>query len=1467
MKKILSILLITIALLSVFGGISIYATETKDGSEPSPPLDYLHAGEVEVRMISSHIKLENILDYNGRVQNMHIAKWVNSSNEDLEFPAYCVDPGIVGVANHGDKRYDVGANATLSEDDKKILGIMRAGYPYKTPDQLGVVDEIDAYYATQCAIWHYIKNGDDESTLDIWEAHSSDAERNSKILAAMKQIYLIGKANPYSPPEINWSIEPVNGDGSTDKEEGEWIVNEYEVISDYPYTELRLMFLGDDIKQLAQNGKIKVTDMDGNQFYQERYVAGTWDNNLAYRIPAGTMIKIWYDKALAQEQKNVNISFIGSINDVAMEYTVTYLGGSSLGEGWQGYAYNFIPYQADISEFKYTVVDRQELLVEKRDAKTGDRVKGAVFQINGISENNRHINLTVNATANATPLELDEKTVCYVEDGLIQIIGIPAGHYEITEISAPPHYAPPEVRTQTVEVTKNGSTSASVVFENQPYGKMRIRKIDSVTNQPMDGVTLQVVNPLTGFSNQYVTQNGGYIDVIDLPEATYIITEVATLPGYVLSKEVITATVRWGEETLVTFKNEPYGGIIITKVDTITGAHLPGANIMITSLATGQTWDVITGADGTASVELPPGEYTVQEKNAPLGYELSACPQTVIVLPGETSYIKIQNYPFGSMIITKIDAKTGLPMAGVKLRIYNDTLNYDKTETTDSNGQIHLTDLKPGDYTITEVATIPGYELSTEVLTRTVAYGKETTVTFKNEPKGSVTVIKVDSITGEHLPGANIKLTNPATGQTWDLITGADGTATVEDLEAGEYYFQEQNAPLHYELNSQTIPVRVVNGENSSVKIQNNPFGSMLITKIDNKTSLPMAGVKLRIYNDTLNYDKTETTDSNGQIHLLDLKPGDYTITEVATIPGYELSTEVLTRTVAYGKETTVTFKNEPKGSVTVIKVDSITGEHLPGANIKLTNPATGQTWDLITGADGTATVEDLAAGEYYFQEQNPPLHYELNSQTFPVRVVNGENSSVKIQNNPLGKLEITKVSSVDPTKTLAGVKLRVQNTSLGIDNTYTTDENGKILLIDLKPGDYHITEVATIPGYVLSDEVVIATINYGKTTNAIFKNEPKPGLTILKRDKDTLKPLAGAVFSVEKIGDPNNGAITGNVFTTDENGKIYIADLLPGSYKITEVQAPYGYNLSEINCQIITMRAGENNTATFENTRQPLFTLTKVDSKTGLAIEGAAFTVEKLDNPNKGAVTGTPLYTDENGQIKIPNLLSGMYQVTEVQPANGYGMPSPNVWEINIKANEDYNLKVKNTRLPSLVINKIDSWSYKGIPNTYFEIFYAVNGSFYGDVRSLGTFKTDAKGQIVIPNCQPGWYRYTEVRPAQGYSKPSNPTKDVFLSLGDNAYSGIGADAWMDANGQKVMQVTAAPAALFSATQDEAQTEQTAIQTSEQPIQEEASAVQESESVQETAPTEEPQASASSDLGLIPSKPNNALVPTETNN
>ena len=99
-----------------------------------------------------------------------------------------------------------------------------------------------------------------------------------------------------------------------------------------------------------------------------------------------------------------------------------------------------------------------------------------------------------------------------------------------------------------------------------------------------------------------------------------------------------------------------------------------------------------------------------------------------------------------------------------------------------------------------------------------------------------------------------------------------------------------------------------------------------------------------------------------------------------------------------------------------------------------------------------------------------------------------------------------------------------------------------------------------------------------GKTARLIFFNKTKPGIGITKIDAETKKPLAGAVFRIEKI----DGSFV-KEYTTDKNGEIKLDKLPQGSYAVTEVKAPDGYVLDPLS-QTVTIDKSDAQTLTFYN-------------------------------------------------------------------------------------------------------------------------------------------------------------------------------------------------------------------------------------------------------------------------------------------
>lgn len=157
------------------------------------------------------------------------------------------------------------------------------------------------------------------------------------------------------------------------------------------------------------------------------------------------------------------------------------------------------------------------------------------------------------------------------------------------------------------------------------------------------------------------------------------------------------------------------------------------------------------------------------------------------------------------------------------------------------------------------------------------------------------------------------------------------------------------------------------------------------------------------------------------------------------------------------------------------------------------------------------------------------------------------------------GKVEIQKLSG---DKALSGAVYSIKDSSASEVAKITTDNLGKGSAEGLPPGNYTATEVTAPTGYVKNTTPKNFAITYGDTNpvNLVFQNTEKTGaIKIFKQDEQTKKGLASAVFSV-KAAD----GTTVKKATTDKEGYALIESLLPGTYLITEEEAPPGYSKSD---------------------------------------------------------------------------------------------------------------------------------------------------------------------------------------------------------------------------------------------------------------------------------------------------------------
>ena len=481
------------------------------------------------------------------------------------------------------------------------------------------------------------------------------------------------------------------------------------------------------------------------------------------------------------------------------------------------------------------------------------------------------------------------------------------------------------------------------------------------------------------------------------------------------------------------------------------------------------------------------------------------------------------------------------------------------------------------------------------------------------------------------------------------------------------------------------------------------------------------------------------------------------------------------------------TFENFPFGIIELEKICEITRQPIPGVVFQIEGyfPEGNQQGIptrrmATTDSRGRIRWEDLPAGLFAITEISSAPGWINSGETVTVPLTWGQTTQVVMTNTPKSSLEVLKVCG-DTGEPLSDAIFQLRDPTSGETWQATSGANGIAVFGRGSNGNYlrpnhayELTELIAPHGFVLLARLHEVVLSPGNDNRITIRNWRDPSLTIIKRCRETHEPLANAVFSVQY---ENGQTVSGSPFTTDINGEIVLPwTLFEGQNErtllITEEIPPPGFHLSDTNWKLVTMRQGENNIVTFYNTRMPTITVIKRDSRTNAPIPNAEFTIEKLDNPGSGMLTGNPFRTDENGQIVISYQHEGIFRIVESRAANNYWL-DPNeanrTWVIELRGNEDYTLIVENTLLPSLIITKRNALTNRPVPLTHFRVEFEVPNS--PNVELIGNFVTDSNGQIILPFVQSGWYRITEVRPGPGMSLPSNPVTRIYLAPGRNTY------------------------------------------------------------------------------------------------
>ncbi|GAA0406047.1 hypothetical protein GCM10008933_40400 [Paenibacillus motobuensis] len=292
---------------------------------------------------------------------------------------------------------------------------------------------------------------------------------------------------------------------------------------------------------------------------------------------------------------------------------------------------------------------------------------------------------------------------------------------------------------------------------------------------------------------------------------------------------------------------------------------------------------------------------------------------------------------------------------------------------------------------------------------------------------------------------------------------------------------------------------------------------------------------------------------------------------------------------------------------------------------------------------------------------------------------------------------ELTKVDSVDSTKTLKGAKFVLNQITSSFPNgtpidVLETDDSGKIAKGDLEPGKYQLVEIKAPEFYELDstpitfDIVENQTVIEALTKSNVWGSNAK--LIVTKVNAKDQSAIEGVEFELRDSSDTLVGQ-----GVTDKDGLIVFENLKYGNYTLVETKAD-GFVIEQAETAVSIIQPETNQTIeNKENDRS--VKLTKYDSGKNLKLQGAVFELweQSILFDQEGNylyqkvadIDESKLTTDKYGELFLDNLKPNKYQLIEVKAPAGFLLDkTPVPFEITDKQTETVFVEKINNRIPT---------------------------------------------------------------------------------------------------------------------------------------------------------------------------------------
>lgn len=778
---------------------------------------------------------------------------------------------------------------------------------------------------------------------------------------------------------------------------------------------------------------------------------------------------------------------------------------------------------------------------------------------------------------------------------------IPVGYYILEERIVP--YKDGYVKSESIEIEVKETGNVQTSYMEDDYTALEIKKYDTKTGKVLStnksaGLALYKVNLDENNKPILKTIKDDYGKDIQVPtyDKENLIVKWNTADGM-----DVKATAR-----LVTDEYE----------DTYTKYEYEKIKIK------GQTnaYYYITENGTTRFNYLPVGYYALVEEDTPIGY--ASAKDMLIHIEDIGSKKKIHKYEMPDVPINVDFYKESLNkegnkkiIKGAKLAIYK--LNEaDKKQgsavysfITGTDGRFSkkeeiegkildgykVGDLKPhlieympvGKYVLVEEETPFGFVKSEDVVFEV----KDTSIRqnfymYDEIPKGSLELIKLDSESKKPLKDAKFEYRNKTLNTLLEtLVTNEGGKASASDevyigyvnedgvFKAFTYEIKEVDAPIDYMLNPLAHEFEYSYENDTKLKYTYkydalNDINQVKISKKELISKEELEGAKLKVYE----RDSKKIVDewiSTKQVHYIKgLKEGKYILEETITPDGnYAKASDIEFEITKNMTKIPYVEMFDDHSKIEIKKTMGNSEILLAGAKLSLKNEKGKVLYEWLS-TDKPYHINGLSAGTYIISEIEAPKGYEKASDMRIEVKDTLEKQEFIFRNYPIStggnggevpKRYISFKKTDDKGNLLAGAEFTFYKSDGSILTKATSNEKGIIRIEKPANGTYTFKETNVLKGFYKNDKVYTLVVN-DNDVKAEFNliNIPIKEIEIVKKDLDTGKALAGAVFNVST---PSKNKFS---VTSDKNGKVrFIANEL-GIYELVEIKAPKGYKLSK---------------------------------------------------------------------------------------------------------------------------------------------------------------------------------------------------------------------------------------------------------------------------------------------------------------